>query len=195
MQTQIQPPKSNLKIATTDLVLTALFASMGIAAKELLRPLIGTITGPLDIPTGAVAGGFYMMWLVMAYGLIQKKGAATLTSLIQALMSLIMPYGNFGLLSFVIYLGPGLAIDAFLLITRHKACCLACCIIASALANSVGTFLVGSLVLVLPPVVLAFLMVVAAISGGIGGYIANLLLVRVKKIGLAKNQPNPKVPS
>jgi ABC-type thiamin/hydroxymethylpyrimidine transport system permease subunit len=159
---------------------------MGIASKEVLRPLIGTITGPLDVPTGAVAGGFYMMWIVMAYGLIQKPGAATLTSLIQALMSLIMPYGNFGLLSFVIYLGPGVAIDAFFWVSRHKGCCVACCIIASALANAVGTLLVGSLVLWLPAVVLAFLVVVASISGGVGGYIANLLLVRLKKIGLTQ---------
>jgi ABC-type thiamin/hydroxymethylpyrimidine transport system permease subunit len=175
--------KSTLKIATTDLVLMALFASLGIAAKQLIRPLVATITSPLYIPAGAVAGGIYMMWPVMAYGFVRKTGTASITSLTQALISLIMPFGNFGLLTFIIYLCPGVAIDAFFLLSRHKACCSACCIVAAAIANVVGTALVGALILVLPLVVLSFLTVVAAISGGIGGFIANMLLVRIRKVG------------
>jgi membrane associated rhomboid family serine protease len=99
-----------------------------------------------------------------------------------------MPFGNFGLLSFVIYLAPGLAIDGFLLLSRHKACCLACCVGASAIANVVGTVLVGALVLALPLMVLAFLSVVAAISGCIGGFIANMLLARLGKIRFGEKQ-------
>lgn len=175
------PHKGTLKIATTDLVLTALFASLGIASKNILHPLIAVFTGALYVPTGAVAGGLYMMWPVMAYGLIRKRGVASMVSLTQAFISLVMPFGNFGLLSFVIYLAPGLAIDGFLLISRHKACCLACCAVASAIANVVGTLLVGALVLALPLLVLAFLSVVAAISGCIGGFIANTLLSRIPK--------------
>ncbi|MGD0995219.1 MAG: ECF transporter S component [Candidatus Bathyarchaeia archaeon] len=175
--------KGTLKIATTDLVLMALFASLGLATKNIIHPLVAAITGPLYIPTGAVAGGVYMMWPVMAFGFVRKIGAASMTSLTQAFISLLMPFGNFGLLSFVIYLGPGLAIDAFFLLSRHKACCAVCCMGASAIANVVGTILVGTLVLVLPTVVLSFLAVVAAISGCIGGFIANMLLVRIGKIG------------
>ena len=175
--------KGTLKIATVDLVLMALFASLGLATKNIIHPLVATITGPLYIPTGAVAGGVYMMWPVMAFGFVRKVGAASMTSLTQAFISLLMPFGNFGLLSFVIYLGPGLAIDAFFLLSRHKACCAVCCMGASAIANLVGTVLVGTLVLVLPTVVLSFLAVVAAISGCMGGFIANMLLVRIGKIG------------
>jgi Predicted membrane protein len=178
-----QPKSSNLKIATVDLVIMAMFASLGLATKNVLHPIVGPLISAIDVPTGGVIGGLYMMWPVMAYGLIQKPGAATMVSLIQACISLVMPYGNFGLLSFVIYLGPGLAIDGFFLLIRHKACCLGCCMIAAALANAVGTLLVGGLVLVLPTVVLAFLAVVAAISGCVGGVIANMILVRVVKTG------------
>jgi ABC-type thiamin/hydroxymethylpyrimidine transport system permease subunit len=177
-------PNSNLKIATVDLVLMALFASMGLATKNLLYPILGPLVGAAYIPTGAVTGGLYMMWPVMAFGLIRNPGAATMVSLIQAAISLVMPFGNFGVLSFVIYLGPGVAIDAFFLLTRHKACCLACCMGASGLANAVGTVLVGAMVLFLPWVVLAFLAVIAAISGCIGGFVANLLLVRIGKLGI-----------
>jgi hypothetical protein len=178
--------KGTLKIATVDLVLMALFASLGLATKNVIHPLVATITGPLYVPTGAVAGGLYMMWPVMAFGLVRRVGAASMTSLTQAFISLLLPFGNFGLLSFVIYLAPGLAIDAFFLLSRHKACCAACCIGAAAIANVVGTILVGALVLWLPWVVLSFLAVVAAISGCIGGFIANMLLVRIGKIGLRR---------
>jgi ABC-type thiamin/hydroxymethylpyrimidine transport system permease subunit len=180
--------KGTLKIATTDLVLMALFASLGLATKNVIHPLLASITGALYVPTGAVAGGLYMMWPVMAYGLVRKSGAATMVSLTQAFISLILPFGNFGLLSFVIYLAPGLAIDGFLLLSRHKACCVACCVGASAIANVVGTVLVGALVLALPLMVLAFLSVVAAISGCIGGFIANMLLARLGKIRFGEKQ-------
>ncbi len=175
---------SNIRIATTDLVLTALFASLGLATKIFLHPLLGPIIGAAYVPTGAVVGGLYMMWPVMAFGFVRKIGAASMVSLTQAFISLVLPYGNFGLLSFVVYLGPGLAIDVFFLLSRHKACCLACCMGASAIANVVGTILVGAVILFLPWVVLAFLAVVAAISGCIGGFIANMLLVRIGKLGM-----------
>ena len=101
--------KGTLKIATADLVLMALFASLGLATKNIIHPLVATITGPLYIPTGAVAGGVYMMWPVMAFGFVRKVGAASMTSLTQAFISLLLPFGNFGLLSFVIYLGSWLS--------------------------------------------------------------------------------------
>jgi ABC-type thiamin/hydroxymethylpyrimidine transport system permease subunit len=183
-----KPRNNNLKVATVDLVLMAMFASLGLATKNLLYPILGPLIGAVDVPTGGVIGGLYMMWPVMAYGLTRKPGTATMVSLIQACISLILPYGNFGLLSFIIYLGPGLAIDGFFLIIRHKACCLGCCMIASALANAVGTTLVASLVLVLPTVVLTFLAVIAGISGCIGGVMANLILVRIDKIGVWKTR-------
>jgi energy-coupling factor transport system substrate-specific component len=176
--------KSVGKTATVDLVTMALFASLGLATKNIIRPIIGIIAGAAYIPTGAVTGGLYMMWPVMAYGLVRKLGAATITSLIQAFISLVLPYGNFGILSFVIYLAPGLAIDGFFLLTRHKACCAACCIGAAAIANAIGTILVGALVLALPEFTLLFLALIASISGCIGGFIANMVLVRVRKIRL-----------
>ncbi len=172
------------KKATVDLVIMALFASLGLATKNIIHPLVATLAGPLYIPTGALAGGVYMMWPVMAYGFVRKIGAATVTSLTQAFISLLLPFGNFGLLSFIIYLAPGLAIDGFFLLSRHKACCAACCIGAAAIANAVGTVLVGALILALPEFALLFLALVAAISGSVGGFIANMLIVRVGKIGL-----------
>ncbi len=178
--------KSAGKRATVDLVVMALFASLGLATKNVVRPIVGIVVGFLYIPTGAVAGGVYMMWPVMAYGFVRKPGAATITSLIQAFISLVSPYGNFGLLSFIVYLAPGLAIDGFFFLTRHQACCIACCIGAAAIANAVGTVLVGALLLALPEITLLFLVLIASISGCLGGFIADMVLVRIRKTGLGE---------
>jgi ABC-type thiamin/hydroxymethylpyrimidine transport system permease subunit len=185
MKTEAVTLKASVgKKATVDLVLMALFASLGLATKNIIHPLIATLAGPLYIPTGALAGGVYMMWPVMAYGFVRKIGAATTTSLIQAFISMILPFGNFGLLSFLIYLAPGLAIDGFFLLSRHKACCMGCCVGAASIANVVGTVLVGALILALPEVALLFIALIAAISGCLGGFLANMLLVRTRKLGL-----------
>jgi ABC-type thiamin/hydroxymethylpyrimidine transport system permease subunit len=183
---QILLPRGLAKTATVDLVTMALLAGLGIATKNIIHPIVEVITGPLYIPGGAVAGGFYMMWPVIAFGIVQKPGAAPLTALVQAIIRLLMPFGNFGILSFIIYLGPGLAIDGFFLISRHKACCMPCCFGASAAANAVGTALVATLILALPVIPLLFATILATISGGVGGIIANMLLVECRKIGIGE---------
>ena len=176
------------KRSTVDIALMTLFASLGIATKSVVQPLVATKTGPLYIPTGAVAGGVYMMWPVMAYGLVRKPGTATIISLTQAFFSLLIPVGNFGLFSFPIYLAPGLAIDGFFLLSKHKACCAACCMGTAAIANAVGTFTYCSLLLALPEFALLLFTLIAAISGGIGGFIANILLIRTRKIAFTPNK-------
>jgi hypothetical protein len=179
------PVRTNVsRLTTVDIVTIALLAGLGLGTKIVVRPVVGVITGTLYIPTGAVVGGLYMMWLVMAHGLVKKTGAATLTALVQSIISLMVPIGNFGVFSFIIYLCPGLAVDAFFLLTRHKSCCVACCFGASSVANVVGTFLVGVIILVLPLVPLVFSVVLAAISGGLGGIVAHILLVECRKLGL-----------
>ena len=181
MRPEISLRKNFSKRTTVDIAIMALFASLGIATKGIVQPLVATITGPLYIPTGAVAGGVYMMWPVMAYGLVRKPGTATIISFTQALFSLMIPIGNFGLFSFVIYLAPGLAIDGFFSLSRHKACCAACCIGASAIANAAGTFSYSALLLALPEFALLFFTLIAAVSGCIGGFISNILLIRIRK--------------
>ena len=179
MKPEIMLPTSVAKRTTMDIVLIALFASLGIATKSIVQPMVAVFTGPLYIPTGAVAGGLYMMWPVMAYGFTRKLGTATIISLTQAFFALLIPIGNF---TFVIYLAPGLAIDGFFLLSRHKACCAACCIGAAAIANVVGTISVSALLLALPEFALLFFALIAAISGCVGGFVTNILLTKTRKI-------------
>ena len=170
-------------------VLVGLFASLGVATRNLVQPIVATITGPLTIPTGAVAGGFYMMWPVIAAGFTRKTGTATAISLVQAVFSLLLPIGNFGLFTFIIYLAPGLAIDGLFLLARYNTS-RPVCMIAAAIANVTGTISVGALIMSLPTATLLFFGLLAAISGCVGGFIANMVVVKTSKI-FSQNEQRP----
>ena len=57
------------KFRVYDLVIIAMMAAIGVAVKPLVVSLVHIVTGPLFLPGGVVAGGLYMMWLVMGAGL------------------------------------------------------------------------------------------------------------------------------
>lgn len=74
------------KFSVFDLIIIAMISTLGIASKPVIVPLSHIITGPLLIPGGVVAGGFYMLWLVLGAGIVGKPGTATLIGVVQALM-------------------------------------------------------------------------------------------------------------
>ncbi len=180
-------------IATVDLVIIAVLAGLDLGTKQIIRPIVSVVTEPLNIPGGAVCGGIYMMWQVVAIGIVRKPGVATLTALIESIISLVMPFGNFGILSFIIYLGPGIATDLVCFVMRNKADNLPTCVLATAAANATGTFLVGTTALALPTLPLMFSTILATITGGLGGILAYLLLVELRKIGIGVD-PKKKKP-
>ena len=57
-----------------NLILIAVVSSLGVATKPIVVPLVHVVTGPLFIPGGAIAGGFYMFWIVLGIGLVKKRG-------------------------------------------------------------------------------------------------------------------------
>ncbi|HQJ37915.1 MAG TPA: ECF transporter S component, partial [Bacillota bacterium] len=91
-----------------DLVVISLTAALGIGIKPIIVPLVHIITGPLYIPGGAAAGGFYMLWIVLGIGITRKTGTGTLIGLIQALLVIITGfYGTHGAASIITYTIPG----------------------------------------------------------------------------------------
>ena len=117
METQQKPQKRFLNsFKVHHLVIIAMMAGLGIAVKPLVVSLAHLITGPLFIPGGALAGGFYMMWLVLGAALLNRSGAATLIGLVQSVMVLAVGvFGSHGIFSLVTYTVPGLAVDGVLL--------------------------------------------------------------------------------
>ncbi len=165
------------------LVVIALMAGLGVATKPLIVPLAHIITGPFYIPGGVIAGGFYMMWLVMGAGLVAKRGAATLIATVQAIMMVSLGiFGTHGLVSFFTYILPGLAIDLTLLLSRKPAQSLTSCFLAGIAANLSGTFLVNLVFFRLPLVPLLLSLSSAALSGGLGGIIAYNVINRFNKL-------------
>ncbi|KAB3531271.1 ECF transporter S component [Alkaliphilus pronyensis] len=176
------------RFSVFDLVIIAMMASLGIAIKPVVVPLTHIITGPLYIPGGVIAGGFYMLWLVLGAGLVGKRGTATLIALVQAIMVVaIGVFGTHGIISLITYLLPGISVDLVLLLTGHRGCCLGCCFAAGIAANISGTFLVNIVFFQLPIIPLVLSLSSAALSGGIGGIIAYNIIKQFKKYDVINN--------
>jgi len=181
--------KIKLKYTTLDFVLMALMAALGIATKPIIVPLVHIITGPLFIPGGAVAGGFYMFWIALAAGLTAKRGAATITALIQAFIIIaIGAFGSHGLLSIITYTLPGLMIDIVFLIIRRKWTSTLDFFLAGIVANVTGTYLSNLVFFRLPTIPLILSLASAILSGGLGGLIAYQIFKNIKKVGILKHE-------
>lgn len=170
------------RFTIVDLVMMAMCASLGIATKPLIVPLAQFLAAPFLIPKGSIAGGFYMMWLVLGRGIVGKGGAATLTALVQALLVLgLGTFGSHGVLSLVTYLLPGLVIDLILLVCGHQICCYPCALAAGIAANVTGTLLSSFIFFHLPLLPLLITLGVGTLSGGLGGIIAYEILHQVRR--------------
>ena len=173
------------RFTVRDLTLIAAMAALGIAAKTVVTPIIHIVSTPLLIPGGALAGGLYMMWLMVAAGLTGKRGTATLVGFIQAILVILTGVSaSHGMLSLVSYTLPGLAVDLGLLIMGHRLCCLLCAFVSGILANISGTFAVNLIFFQLPLTPLLFSLLIAAFSGACGGVLAWHLLQALRKFSI-----------
>ena len=169
------------------LMIIALLAAMGIAVKSVVTPLTHLLTGPLYIPGGAVAGGIYMLFLVLAVSLTCTRGAAVFCGFCQGLMVLIIGAGgSHGALSVVSYTLTGLSVDLIMLALRHKGCCLLCCFFGGIAANLTGTLVVSAAFFELPAIPLALSLAAAALSGGFGGALAWAFTKQLRKLRVIK---------
>jgi hypothetical protein len=161
------------RFALYDLIVIAMLSALGVATHPVIHPLVQIITGPLFIPAGAVAGGLYMMWLVLGAGITGKRGTATLIGVVQAFLVMGTGIiGSHGALSLLTYTMPGIMADLGLFVCGHRVCCAPCAFLAGLLANVAGTVMVNFVYFRLPLLPLALSLAVAALSGGLGGLLA-----------------------
>ena len=183
MKFALNPKGFFKKFSVFDLIIMAIVAALGIAMKPVIVPLIHIITGPLFIPGGAIAGGFYMMWIVIGAGLVGKRGAAVIIAIVQAIMVLTVGIvGTHGIVSLITYLAPGIAVELLFLITRQKGDNIFSCFFAGMAANLAGTVLTNFVFFKLPLVPLVLTLAGGALSGGLGGLIAYAVIRSVRKI-------------
>lgn len=155
-----------------DLILIAAFAAIGIAIKPLVGPLSKMISTPLGIPGGSFAGGFYMMWLVLAVMIVDKSYTGTVFGIIQAIGVLIFGIsGNMGAISLISYTVPGIVVDLFYLILAKKKH-LAAHLLLCALANMSGALISAILIFAHPPFILIGISALSIASGIVGGYLS-----------------------
>ncbi len=164
-----------------DLIIIALLAALGIATKSIIVPLAHIITGPFFIPSGAVAGGFYMMWLVLGFGITGRRGTMTLIGLVQAILVIATGIvGSHGVISLLTYTMPGILADLGLFLIGHRVCCLPCSFLAGLLCNITGTIMVNLVYFRLPLIPLVLSLSIAALSGGLGGMLAFKILEQIR---------------
>lgn len=182
--------------STEDLIVIALLAALGLGTKQVIGPVLKAIIAAFLVPGGAIAGAFYMMWLVIARNAVDKPFSATLTGLVQGIAILILPYGNHGIMSLITYAAPGLSIDLlfyslvlFRKTIHNDSIDLKGNEILNAfyggIANVTGTFLtaeVFNLFSGLDPVIFVLVLLLAFASGLFGGLLAHVIFIEWQQI-------------
>ncbi len=178
-------------VKLSDYIVLAMMAAMGIAIKTIIVPLAQIITGPLFIPGGVAAGGFYMAFLVLGKAITGRRFAATIIALIQAaVVTITGTMGSHGAASLLTYTLPGVAVDILFLLIRHKGCCALCCFLGGAVANITGSFAVNLAIFNLSFVPLMLALCAAALFGGLGGLVANAVAGNIRKLDILGGKPS-----
>jgi energy-coupling factor transport system substrate-specific component len=165
---------------TFDLIIIAVMAALGLGTKQLVRPIVAPITIALVIPGGALAGGFYMLWLVLSKRFVPKFGSGLMFGFVQALVVMILPFGSHGIFTFITYTLPGFGIDLIDLALRPLRANVITSLIEGAITNMIGTISVSFLIFDNPIEVLLFIILLALFSGNLGGLLAHLIIKNVK---------------
>lgn len=173
------------KFTAFDLVTIAVMAALGVAIKPVVVSLVHIVTGPLFIPGGSLAGGFYMMWLVLGAALVKRRGTATLIGLVQSIIVIVVGvYGTHGILSLLTYGLPGVTVDLLLWIARSQPDEKLAMFLGGIGANLCGVILSNLLFFRLPLVPLLLAISAGALSGALGGLLAWMIVGRIRKMNL-----------
>lgn len=172
------------RFSAYDLVVIGLIAALGIASKNIVGPLAHLLTVPIGVPGGSLAGGFYMLWIVLARSFTGKFGASTLAAAVQAIIVLATgSFGSHGALTVITYTLPGLACDlAMMPFNRDGDGRLLWCALGGMAANITGTVATNYTFFRLPALALALTAATAAFSGAAGGALASVASDRLRKI-------------
>ena len=166
--------------STFQLILLALFAALIVVAKIALRL-------PLQMP--GHSGIFWMAIVIVATGVVPKRGAASLVGLTSGIMAAFLGLGDFGALDTLLsYTAVGVATDLALLLLRNPEN-LVVATLAGALGH-VGKFLVKWAIAGIAGAPAGFVALGLArslvgyiIFGALGGLLGALTLAALRKAG------------
>lgn len=176
------------KFSVYNLIIIAVVSALGIATKPIVVPLVHVITGPLFIPGGAIAGGFYMFWIVLGAGIVKKTGTATLIGIVQGILVIATgTMGTHGIMSIVSYTLPGIVADIVFLFSKNRKYNILHYVFGCLAANVTGTLISNILFFRLPFVTVILILSAAALSGTIGGLIAYTINISLGKMNILEN--------
>jgi hypothetical protein len=166
--------------STFQLILLALFAALIVVAKIALRL-------PLQLP--GHSGIFWMAIVIVAAGVVPKRGAASIVGLTSGIIAAFLGMGDFGALNTLLsYTMVGVGTDLALLLLRDPEN-LAVAVVAGTLGH-LGKFLVkwalgiltgapvGFIALGLARAILGYI-----IFGALGGLLGGLTLAALRRAG------------
>ncbi len=169
----IQRQDQQYYFSLRDLLIITLLAALGIAMKPLLQPFSRLLLNAFSVPGGVLFGGFYMMWLALARGLVNKPGSGILAAFIQGITALAVGLSPaHGVLSLATFLLPGAAVE------------LAFCLPGQGMFSRAGRFLLSCILANLTGIAIVvlvrgfgrqpvlILMIIGGFSGGLGGLVS-----------------------
>jgi ABC-type thiamin/hydroxymethylpyrimidine transport system permease subunit len=163
------------------LILLALFAGLIVVAKIALKM-------PVQLP--GHSGIFWMALLVVAAGVVPKRGAASLTGLTSGILAAFLGLGDFGALDTLLsYLMAGVGVDLGLMITQASPENLLAATLAGTLGH-LGKYLVKWVFGLISGAPLGFValglvwsLVSYIIFGALGGLLGGLTLLALRRAG------------
>ncbi len=168
------------KATVRDLAFMAICVALSLVTKRVVSPLTNGLTDFFRIPGGSTAIGFSLAFLIVGKRLVSVPFAGTLMSTAQALLALAFGFsGAQGVLAVVSYVLPGLTIDSLALAmkTRHPLFCF----VTGILSSAAGAFVSNLLTFHLAGINLLLWLLLAALSGAAGGFLAHLVSTRMLK--------------
>lgn len=169
------------KVSTRQLVFMAICLTFGLLAKRIVSPLTNTLTDFFRIPGGSAAMGFSLAFLIVGKKIVPLPFAATAMGFVQSLLALGLGMSGYqGAFAVITYTLPGVVIDILypFIGTRKASFCFA----AGILSCLTGAIMSNFLVFRLRGLSLLLWLLLAALSGSIGGYCAHLVSVRLADI-------------
>ena len=166
--------------STFQLILLALFAALIVVAKIALRL-------PLQMP--GHSGIFWMAIIVVAAGVVPKRGAASLVGLTSGIMAAFLGLGDFGALDTLLsYTAVGVAADLALLLLRNQENLIVAMLVGA--LGHMGKFLVKWAIAGVAGAPAGFVALGLArslvgyiIFGALGGLLGALTLAALRKAG------------
>lgn len=170
-----------------------MLTGMSIAFKIIAGILVRMITGPLGIPGGALAGGFYMLWMPLAIAITGHRGAAFVLAGVQTIVMVTTGApGSHGVWTIVTYMAPAILTEAVFAYRPKKGYNALHYVFATILANMAGTFGSNLLFFRMSLYPLLFTLLAAAVSGALGGIVAWLAFKGIAKTGLLEKTKRKK---